>query len=58
MASGSTIERPPANRLHRFGRLGDIAEQDFGSLSCSSTDIQANAWPLRLGHCNSSVVLP
>ena len=30
----------------------------FGSLSASSTDTQANVWPLRSAHCDSSVVFP
>jgi hypothetical protein len=30
----------------------------FGSLSGSSTDTHANAWPLRAAHCDSSVVFP
>ena len=38
--------------------LATAPSRPFESLSCSSTDTHATAWPLRPAHCTSSVVFP
>ena len=38
--------------------LATSPSRTFESLSCSSNDTQATAWPLRSAHCTSSVVFP